>query len=192
VVWAETRSVPPGGGITQVDRVGIRIYLDIGPGGPPAADFTIDSLTAVRSADGRPMVVATVHNTGGRALDMSGTLELSAGPGGLSAGPFPAELGVTLGVGDTEKVAIPLDEQIPSGPWDARIVLRSGLLERSAKAHITFPDHGSAPPVSASTGLPVLLNVGIAGVTLVLISGSVLLAWLKRRGRRPLLAGAIR
>ena len=89
VVWAETRSTPSEGGITQVNRVGIRIYLAIGAGGPPAADFTIDSLTAIRSADGRPMVVATVHNTGGRALDMSGTLELSAGPGGLSAGSVP-------------------------------------------------------------------------------------------------------
>ena len=107
-------------------------------------------------------------------------------------GPFPAELGVTLGIGDTERVAIPLDEQLPSGPWDARIVLRSGLLERSAKAQITFPDHGSAPPVSASTGMPIRLYVGIAGVALVLIAVSALLTWLKRRGRRPLLAGPIR
>ena len=47
------------------------------------------------------MVLATVHNTGGRALDMNGTLQLPAGPGGLSAGPFPANLGVTLAIGDT-------------------------------------------------------------------------------------------
>lgn len=68
VVWAETRAPPPpGGGITQVSRVGIRIYLSVGPGGPPAADFTIASLTAKRSSDDRPMVLVTVHNTGGRA-----------------------------------------------------------------------------------------------------------------------------
>ena len=30
---------------------------------------------------------------------MNGTLELRGGPGGLSAGPFPASLGTTLAVG---------------------------------------------------------------------------------------------
>ena len=114
VVWAEARSAPPaGGGITQVSRVGIRLYLSVGPGGPPAANFTIDSLTAKRSPDGRPMVVASVHNTGGRALDMNGTLQLSAGPGGLSAGPFPANLGVTLAIGDTEPSRSPWTSGYP-------------------------------------------------------------------------------
>ena len=37
------------GAISQVSRVGIRLYLSVGPGGPPAADFTIDALTAKRS-----------------------------------------------------------------------------------------------------------------------------------------------
>ena len=69
-----------GDGITQVNRVGIRLYLSIGPGGPPAANFTIGSVTAKRTRDGHPMVLATVHNTGGRALDMNGTLRLREGP----------------------------------------------------------------------------------------------------------------
>ena len=94
VVWAEARSAPvAGGGVTQVTRVGIRLYLSVGPGGPPAANFTIGALTAKRATDGRPTVQASVHNTGGRALDMNGTLRLLGGPGGLSAGPFPANLG---------------------------------------------------------------------------------------------------
>src|SRR5437762_204087 len=82
---------PPdtGGGITQVSRVGIRLYISVGAGGPPAAAFTIDTLTAQRSADGAPTVVAAVQNTGGRALDMNGSMELRNGPGGLSAGPYP-------------------------------------------------------------------------------------------------------
>ena len=152
VVWAEARSAPiAGGGVTQVSRVGIRLYLSVGPGGPPAADFTIDSLTAKRSPDGRPTVLASVHNTGGRALDMNGTLRLSAGPGGLSAGPFPATLGTTLAIGDTEPVTIALDKRLPAGPWDARITLRSGLLERSARATITFPDTGASPPVNTTS-----------------------------------------
>ena len=82
VVWAEVRSAPPGdGGITQVNRVGIRLYVSVGPGGAPAPDFTIESLTAIRSPGGQPTVLATVRNTGGRALDMSGTLQLAGGPG---------------------------------------------------------------------------------------------------------------
>lgn len=140
VIWAEARSSGAlGGHIVQVSRVGLRLYLSVGRGGPPAADFAIDSLTARRSADGRPVVIASVHNTGGRALDMSGTLRLRSGPGALSAGPFPASLGTTLGIDQTEPVTIALDRQLPAGPWDAQVVLHSGLLSRRARSTITFP-----------------------------------------------------
>src|SRR4051794_41395659 len=37
-----------------------------------------------RLATGEPAVTAMVHNTGGRALDMSGELILKNGPGGLT------------------------------------------------------------------------------------------------------------
>ena len=152
VVWAEARAAAPGGrGITLVSRVGIRIYLSVGPGGAPAADFTIDALTAARTPDGRPAVLAKAHNTGGRALDVSGTLRLVAGPGGLTAGPFDASLGTTLAIGDTEPIMIALDKRVPAGPWGARVTLRSGLLKRSARATITFPGEteSSGPPVTA-------------------------------------------
>jgi hypothetical protein len=170
VVWAEIRSGPtPGGGVIQVSRVGIRLYVSVGPGGVPAADFTIDSLTAVRSGNGRPTVLATVHNTGDLALDMSGTLQLLSGPGGLSAGPFPAILGTTLAIGETEAVTFVLDKQIPAGPWDARITLRSGLLERSARATITFPDIGASPPVNATSSRAGLLYPVLAGFMALLL-----------------------
>jgi hypothetical protein len=84
VIWASTTAgPPPGGGVTVVNRVGIRIYLSVGPGGEPTSAFTIESLTASRLSDGRPMVQAQVHNTGGRALDMQGYLRLSDGPDGV-------------------------------------------------------------------------------------------------------------
>jgi hypothetical protein len=149
VVWAEVRIGGVGGGVTEVNRVGVRIYLSVGSGAAGAANFTIDSLTAERSEHGNPVVVAAVHNTGGRALDMSGTLQLSAGPGGLSAGPFPAVLGVTLAIGATEPVTITLNGVVPAGPWLARIALHSGLTERSAQATITFPARGSSAPAKA-------------------------------------------
>jgi hypothetical protein len=174
VVWAETRSAPPtGGGVTQVSRVGIRLYLSIGPGGAPASEFTIDSLTGKRSPDGQPMIVANVHNTGGRALDMSGALQLSSGPGGLSAGPFAANLGTTLAIGATEPIIIMLDKQIPDGPWHALVTLRSGLLEHSARATISFPATGA--PSS-----PYLTYLVIAGLVLLLLVG-VVAACLRRR-----------
>ncbi|MDQ1534673.1 MAG: hypothetical protein QOF28_2434, partial [Actinomycetota bacterium] len=151
VVWAEARSAPTGNGVVEVSRVGIRLYLSVGTGGPPAANFAIESLTAERALDGRPMIRATLRNTGGRALDMSGTLQLVDGPAGLRAGPFPATLGVTVAIGATEPVMIALDKRLPSGPWDARITLRSGLLERSARANITYPDSGTALPLKVTS-----------------------------------------
>lgn len=141
VVWAELApAVPAGGGITSVNRVGVRIYLSVGPGGEPASDFAITAIQAQRADDSSPVLVATVKNTGGRALDLSGELRLNNGPGGLSAGPFNAKLGTTLGLGQSEPVLVTLDRAIPLGPWDARIVLRSGTTEREATARITFPE----------------------------------------------------
>lgn len=186
VVWAEVRSAPSAaGGVIQVSRVGIRLYLSVGPGGPPASNFTINSLTAERSPEGRPMVLAAVHNTGGRALDMYGTLRLLAGPGGLSAGPFPATLGTTLAIGDTEPVTITLDSQLPAGPWDARITLLSGLLKRNARATITFPKTGAAPALFSTSVRPGSLYRAIAGVVilLVLLGVGTLLVVFKRRRR---------
>jgi hypothetical protein len=182
VVWAEARSGPDAStGVTQVSRVGIRIYLSVGPGGPPAADFTVDSLTAMRSDGGRPVVRASVHNTGGRALDMSGTLRLSAGPGGLSAGPFSAILGTTVAVGATESVTIMLDPQVPAGPWVAEITLRSGLLERTARATITFPDSGTASATMTRSAQPGWLGPAIAGLAALLLGTAALLFVLLRR-----------
>ena len=181
VVWAEVRSGPAGpGDVEQVNRVGIRQYLSVGPGGAPAPDFTIDALTAARSVDGAPVVLATVHNTGGRALDMAGELELLDGPGGLHAGPFAASLGSSLAIGATGEVVVPLDEQVPDGPWEATITLRSGLLERSAEATLTFPPAGATAtvPVVPDERWPLL----VAGLLLALLC--VALVWAVARRRR--------
>jgi hypothetical protein len=181
---------PPGTkGVGVASRVGIRVYLDVGPGGEPRSDFTIDTLTAARNSDGAPVVTAQVHNTGGRALDMSGSLKLSDGPGGLSAGPFSARLGTTLAPGQTEPVTVILDKSLPDGPWKARIDLQSGQLKRAAEGTITFPTAAgtSSSPVAAKNislaknrnfliPLAILLLLGIA-------IGIFLLFW-KRRKRK--------
>jgi hypothetical protein len=187
VVWVEAGSPADAqGGVSQVSRVGIRVYLSVGPGGPPAADFEIDTLTAQRSADGRPLVVASVHNTGGRALDLNGTLNLLDGPGGLTAGPFPAQLGVTLGIGETEPVEIALDARLPAGPWDARLTMASGLVERTVRGELTFPDSGTATAVRAESVATAWI---VPALTAVVALAVVCVAWLvwfvvRRRRRR--------
>lgn len=141
VLWAEAFAPPgPAGNVGVVNRVGVRTYLDIGPGGEPPSDFQIAELTPARSPDGRPMVNAQVRNTGERALDVNGDLALSDGPGSLRAGPFPTSLGTTLAPGDTGTVSVVLDPQLPPGPWSAQLDLRSGFVHRSVKANLTFPE----------------------------------------------------
>jgi hypothetical protein len=192
VIWAELPpATPPAGGVAVVNRVGLRVYLSVGPGGEPPTDFVIQSLTAERDDQKRPVVQATVKNTGGRALDLSGNLRLTNGPGGLSAGPFDARLGTTLAIGASAPVTIPLDPSLPDGPWHARIELRSSTTVRTAEATITFPAAAgaTASPVSAepvgekasSSLLPVLLAVG-GGVLLLLL---LLFLLLRRRSAAP-------
>ena len=192
VVWAELPAAGPsggGGGVTSVNRVGVRIYLSVGPGGEPASEFTISSLEASRTAEGSPVLTATVQNTGGRALDLGGDLRLTNGPGGLSAGPFAAKLGTTLGVGQTGPVQVALDPAIPRGPWDARIVLRSGTTEREATANVTFPEGPAASAgsveVEPDSGGSGLLAPIIGAVVLALIVlGLLVMRGLQKRQRQ--------
>jgi hypothetical protein len=187
VVWAETPpSSPSSEGVVTVDRVGIRIYLSVGRGGAPPTDFRIEFLTAARDDAGRPIVSATVLNTGGRAIDLNGTLRLIDGPGGLSAGPFPVELGTTIGIGQRGTVRIVLSPSIPDGPWTAELRLRSDLVRRQARAEILFPSRPggrSAPvPATPSDGSLALVAV-IVAIGLALVAGLWLLFVLRRRRR---------
>lgn len=176
-VVAESPAVPSSGGVSVGGRVGIRVYLDVSAGGAPKSDFTIDSLQAVRRPDGTPAVLAKVHNTGARALDMRGSLQLSDGPAGLSAGPFDAQLGTTLGPGDTAPVTVPLDKAISGGPWHAVISMKSGVLERKAEGDVTFPDTAgaSSPPVKA---VPLYKDRGAVGLVAAFLIGLLALALL--------------
>lgn len=186
IVWGEAAAAAGAGGVAEVNRAGIRIYLSVGTGGEPASNFTVDSMTASRGSADEPVVTARVHNTGGRALDMTGSLKLSNGPGSLTAGPFPAKLGTTLGIGQTEPVTVLLDKALPAGPWLARLDLQSGLLKRAATATITFPAQGSAAPVSAKLvqgNAPSPWRYVVGGILVLLLIGLLLLFFLKRRSR---------
>ncbi|HUK72151.1 MAG TPA: peptidase [Streptosporangiaceae bacterium] len=142
VIWAqETSTVPAGNGIDirEVNRVGIRIYLSIGPGGAPPTNFTITHITGSRQQNGDPVVAARLTNTGGRAVDLSGYLTLTDGPGGVSAGPFAIPDGViTLAPGQSGQARAILPKRLPDGPWRVTIDMKSGLIERRASATIDF------------------------------------------------------
>ena len=178
-----------GDGVAVGGRVGIRVYLDVSADGAPKSDFTIDSLQGVRRKDGTPAVLAKVHNTGARALDMRGTMSLSDGPAGLSAGPFEAQLGTTLKPGDTAPVVVPLDRAIRGGPWHAVITMKSGLLERKAEGDITFPDQPDsagpevkAVPLYEDRGVLIPIAVVLIGLVVLLLLG--LFGWQALRKRR--------
>ncbi|MEV8631651.1 peptidase [Streptosporangium sp. NPDC051023] len=180
VIWAETAGEAKGT-VREINRTGVRMYLSVGRGGGPPTDFSIDSLTAQRSAGGDPVILAQVHNTGGRALDLSGDLRLTDGPGGMSAGPFEARLGTTLGPGEIEAVTVTLSDQVPDGPWKALVRLRSGLVRRTGQATITFP-HDAGTAAAVSTGRS-SLETALASALALCVLGFIVM--LVRRGRRP-------
>lgn len=170
-------------------RVGVRVYLDVGPGGEPASDFTISTLTAAREADGTPTVSAHVTNTGDRALDLGGRLTLGDGPGGLRAGPYDVQVPRTLGIGETGDVVVALDKQTPAGPWLARMMLQSGYVSHAVTATLSFPAAAgtSAAPVRATPVSPLhdrslLVPVAI-GLILALLLALLLFLWWRRRRR---------
>jgi hypothetical protein len=162
------------------------MYLSVGGANAAPSSFTVDSLTAARAPDGHPMVTAQVHNTGGRALDMSGTLSLSDGPGSLSAGPFPAQLGSTLAPGQSTAVTIALGQQLPDGPWNAALTLKSGLLEKNSQARIQFPaGPGAANPASQRETLDNHLGalLGVLALLALLVIVTVVVIVRRRRAR---------
>ncbi|MDT7572692.1 MAG: hypothetical protein QOE05_2866 [Actinomycetota bacterium] len=148
VVVAE-RPGNPKQGLPVGSRVGIRVYLDVGSGSTPRSEFTVDSLQASRDGSGTAQVTAQVHNTGKRAVDLTGSLLLRDGPDGQKSGPYPAELGTTLAPGETEPVVVPISSDVADGPWTAQLTVRSGVTERRVQAPLTFPDAAGdqGPPV---------------------------------------------
>lgn len=186
VIWAQVSAPPPtAGGVELVNRVGIRMYLSIGPGGSPQANFTIGSLTAKRSATGEPLVVATVRNSGQSTLDIRGNLTLSRGPGGLGAGPFVVKMSTVLAPGISEPATVQLNTALPRGPWRADLALTSGFIHRSTVATITFPSNVGAARAPIKVGFPTLVLIIIVLLVLLAIMALALLV-----SRRRLIADA--
>ena len=166
VIWVQQAAIvraSDGFAVDDVARVGIRIYLAVGHGGAPPTNFAITSITAHRSASGQPSLLVHVDNTGGRAVDLNGTARLSDGPGNTGAGPFPARQIVTLAPGQSGNMTFGPPKSLPSGPWQVKVSLVSGLTTAGATATVAC---GAVVP--AQTGVSFTTWLGIAlGVMVV-------------------------
>ncbi len=144
---------------------------------------TSRSARSPRSAPqpGEPLVIAKVRNSGRRTLDISGTLALSGGPGGLRAGPFPVKLRTALAPGRSDQVTVRLDRRLPRGPWRARMRLRSGTVQRVAVANLTFPRVASAAKPPLARGNPPGSHYLVLAILGVLLSiGALVLLRFRR------------
>jgi len=188
VVWAEVRSAKSGGTIELISRAGIRMYVHAG-GTNPATSFTVNTLTGQRNSGGHAVVRALVHNTGGLAVDLTGTLAMSSVKGALTAGPYPAQLGTTLAPGQSEPVWFTLTGQITDGPWNATVTLHSGLSQQVSRAKITFPRNpGTAPPVAARPvgGGPGFVTILASAILIAMVAALIALIITHRRRKRRL------
>jgi hypothetical protein len=189
IVWAEV-STSGGSGVKLVNRVGIRVYLDVRGNNPAVSSFTVDSMTAARDADGKPVVLAQVHNTGGRAIDLRGTLNLASVAGALKAGPYDAKLGTTVAPGKSEAITVEPKDELADGPWTANLELTSGLLKESSQAEITFPSKtGAAPAAPAHTtgddGRTTLLVIFVSIGVLLLLAAAIAIILVAKKRRTP-------
>jgi hypothetical protein len=156
-IWASVSSrADPSANVNTVHRVGIRVYLSVGPGGEPVSKFAIGELTPARDEHGVPSLAVQVRNTGERALEMTGRIRLTDGPAGMNAGPFDVGKGANLLPGETGTVLIRFPAELPNGPWRFQLDLASGRVEERATGTVSFPDAGR-------TGSPATLAASVAG-----------------------------
>jgi hypothetical protein len=136
VIWvqqtAQARGRDGESGVIEVSRVGVRLYVAVGSGGAPPSSFDITSVTGHLTDTHQPIIVAHVNNTGGRAIDLNGSVRLTDGPGGTSSGPFPAQRTVTLAPGQSWNVTFAAPKSLPEGSWQATVTLASGLTKATA------------------------------------------------------------
>jgi hypothetical protein len=167
VIWVQQEAYAhnsSGFGVNEIDRVGIRVYLAVGRGGAPPTAFAIASATGHLSAQGQPSILVRVDNTGGRAVDLTGSVRLSHGPGGTSAGPFTAQKIITLAPGQSGTMSFTLPKSLPDGSWRAQVTLVSGITTITATKTVQF-----GQPIAAGIHLGLMAWGGIALGGLVLL-----------------------
>jgi hypothetical protein len=181
VVWAQVSTPSPTqSGVRLVNRVGVRMYVSIGKGGLPVAQFTVGAIVAGRSSNGDPFIVSKVRNLGQTAIEVTGRLSLSQGPGGLSAGPFFATRGTLLAPRHSRIERVQLNGQIPRGPWRADLTVSSNGTQRNSLATIIFPER-----TAASEGRSLVTPLELAGLIILVLSVGSSVFISRRRRLRP-------
>jgi hypothetical protein len=182
VIWvqqtAKVRSRDPQSGVTEVSRVGVRLYVAVGRGGAPPTSFDITSITGHLTDAGRPVIVAHVNNTGDRAIDVNGTARLTDGPGGTSSGPFPAQRIVTLAPGQSWNMTFAAPKSLPDGSWRVTVTLASGLTKARATAAIRLTANVAAQAAMSATSW---IWLALGGLVVALV---VAMGWFGRQHRR--------
>jgi hypothetical protein len=174
VIWVQQESYVRGingFGVNEIDRVGIRIYLAVGRGGAPPTVFAIASITGRRSANGQPSIVVRVDNTGGRAVDLDGTVRLTDGPGDTSAGPFPSQQIITLAPGQSGNMSFAPPKSLPDGPWQATVTLVSGITTSTATGTVQF---GLLAAAGIHLGLMAWGGIALGGIALLGVLAAIL------------------
>jgi hypothetical protein len=174
MIWVQQEAYVRGTngfGVNEIDRVGIRIYLAVGRGGAPPTVFAITSMTGSRSVKGQPSLVVHVDNTGGRAVDLDGTMRLTGGPGGTSAGPFPSQQIITLAPGQSGNMSFAPPKSLPDGPWQAKVTLVSGITTGTATGTVQF---GVLAAAGIHLGLMAWGGIGLGVVALSLGLAAIL------------------
>jgi hypothetical protein len=177
VIWVQQTAYVRGAnglGISEVDRVGVRIYLAVGRGGAPPTIFAITSITGHLSAMGQPSILVHVDNTGGRAVDLDGSARLTDGPGGTSAGPFPAQRIITLAPGQSGNMSFAPPKSLPDGSWRAQVSLVSGITRATATQTVQFGALAASP---GRLGVMAWAGIALGGIAL----SGILAAMLVRR-----------
>ncbi len=192
VVWVQQvghARAANGFAVKEISRVGTRIYLAVGKGGAPPTRFVITSVLGHRTPKGRLFLTVVVRNTGGRAVDLTGTLRLADGPGGTTAGPFPVRQVITLAPGQSHSVTFVPPRNLPIGPWQANVTLVSGITRQRAQATITF----SNKPMTAAWLRPAAVIGGAIGLVALFGAGLAVAARVRRtRGVRGVRASVLR
>jgi hypothetical protein len=182
VIWVQqtskARARDAGSGVTEVSRVGVRLYVAVGRGGAPPSSFDITSVTARLTHARQPIIVAHVNNTGGRAIDLNGSARLTDGPGGTSSGPFPAQRIVTLAPGQSWNMTFAAPKSLPAGSWQVTVALASGLNKAKATTTIQL---GTIVAAQAAVSATQWIWVALGGLVVALVAA---VAWYARQQRR--------
>ena len=188
VIWAQETSAGKGN-VQLVSRVGIRIYLSVGPGGGAPAGFTLGTPVTSRTPAGVPVVRVPVHNTGGAAVDIHGTLQLSGGPGGVSAGPFQTPAVLSLTPGQSGQSTFDLSAHLPEGSWQASVTMISGLITQTEKVTLDFTSASiTTAATAAHNPFPLVLVAGGIAAIIILAIAALLINRSRRMtrvGRQP-------